>query len=47
MDVVQPINIQRLRWLGHVVWRNGYLMQGFREFGEEHNLATTMLEGPN
>ena len=47
MDVVQRINIQRLRWLGHVVrmeedapGRDGYLMRGSAEVGEEDDLAS-------
>ena len=46
MDVMQRINIQQLLWLGHVVrmWRrmlrrDGYLMRGSAEVGEEDDLA--------
>ena len=43
IDVVQLINIQLLRWFGHVVRMlrlDGYLMRGSAEVGEEDDLVS-------
>ena len=40
MDIVQRINIRRLRWLGHAVRRDGYLMRRFAEVSEEDDLVS-------
>ena len=46
LDIVQRINIQRLRWLGHVVCtEEDALAKRVFEVGEEDELFP--LEGPN